>query len=282
VKRTFLKVKKHLQKRVNNFFKFTPIQSASSTNQVRNFEIKKINQFEKIGFTLIQDDKFFLLQKNELTIKLRRLSSDIYVFSQVFYNKEYELVIEAAILNGITINTIIDAGANIGLTTLMFAQTFNNASFFCIEPDKENFSTMKFNLSGIMQQCKLYNAALWPEKKNLYLQTDFRDGKEWSLRVTENQNHSTTVVEAITLMDIINENGLTTIDILKIDIEGSEAELFCDSSDLSFLQFVKILALEIHNETNARHRIVRILKEKNFMLFEASETLVAINLKLCA
>ena len=77
--------------------------------------------------------------------------------------------------------------------------------------------------------------------------------------------------------EIIYENKLEIIDILKIDIEGGERFLFDDRKSFSFLDKTRILVIEIHDEFNIRPRIYRILKDKNFMLLENGELSIAFN-----
>ena len=65
---------------------------------------------------------------------------------------------------------------------------------------------------------------------------------------------------------------------LKIDIEGSEKQLFKNNnSDVDFLDITKFIAIEIHNELNIKEHIENILKERGFSLSESGEYLIGKN-----
>jgi len=55
-------------------------------------------------------------------------------------------------------------------------------------------------------------------------------------------------VEAISLCDLILENGIKKINLLRVNCEGGEYEIFGKSSDLSFLDKVEVLSLALHGK----------------------------------
>jgi hypothetical protein len=71
---------------------------------------------------------------------------------------------------------------------------------------------------------------------------------------------------------------ISTIDILKIDIEGAEGELFRDRQvALAFLSKVKALGIEIHEDLVDRSVVENTLKEANFEFFLEGESIFAFN-----
>jgi len=56
-------------------------------------------------------------------------------------------------------------------------------------------------------------------------------------------------VKALTVNDLLDNYGLERIDILKIDIEGAEKEVFSNSS--SWLGKVDAIIIELHEHTKA-------------------------------
>lgn len=249
-------------------------------NLLRNKEIDSILEEDEI---LKTNGFFFSRRANGLNIKLndgevylRRKSSDYKVFKQIFIDGEYKPLIQIVNLNLIKIETIIDAGSNIGISARYFLSHFPNAKIICIEPDKNNCKILDINLEG-KNNIKLYNKALWSKKEILFLTNKFRDGENWSFNISKNQQDSLSEVSSITIDDLIEENSLSTIDIFKIDIEGSEFELFKKWSSLEYLERTKIIAIEIHKDINSSQNIVEILRKYNFVLFEHSETLIGVN-----
>ncbi len=64
--------------------------------------------------------------------------------------------------------------------------------------------------------------------------------------VTESKEYNSNSTKAISINDLITEYNIETIDILKIDIEGSEKELFEKNFDY-WLSKTKLLIIEIHD-----------------------------------
>lgn len=70
-------------------------------------------------------------------------------------------------------------------------------------------------------------------------------------------------VQTITLPSLFKQSGLSEVDILKIDTEGSEWEIL--SSSESVLEHVNKIVLEWHTP-ELREKCTRFLKERNFTL----------------
>lgn len=248
---------------------------------------KQINEyyFHLISF------KGFLKQENETdfvafykdfdaTIKLRkRPSSDLNVFAQIYQYDEYQPLVKTfqKYFPNDTTLTIIDAGSNIGLTSVFLSKHFPNSKCIAIEPDSSNFESVGFNLdSNNVTNAVKVKGGLWSKNTNLKIVNDFRDQKDWSIRVEETQEEGD--LKAFSIQYLMLENQLDGIDILKIDIEGSEKEVFTGSSaDVSFLSKTKCIAVEIHDEFDCRADIYRILDDYKFQYFESGELTIGIN-----
>lgn len=236
-----------------------------------------LDKLSRHGYQFSQRDKNIFVEKKEIRIELREGGSDYEVFDQIFMVDEYKPVLDFFISNGIVIDTIIDAGCNIGMTTLRFLNMFPNAKAICIEPDPKNFAMLASNLSSYKENVVLLENALWDKEEELFLDFKFRDGKDWSRRVTDTLDRGGRAVIGLPLNSIIKKYNFSQIDFLKIDIEGSEEKIFRDGNDLSFLNVTKVLAIEIHDEFNCRDVIYGILIKKGFVLFNFRELTVAVN-----
>ena len=214
-------------------------------------------------------------------IKLRkRPSSDFDVFLQVFGWFEYQKVVEQYKENFVNTNklNIIDAGANIGLTSLFLHDNFEEPIIVCLEPEKDNYKVLEYNLMDKKNIYKI-NGGLWSSNTFLNLISDFRDKNDWSFRVEETNDSSG--IKAYSINQIVKEYNFEYIDILKIDIEGSEKQIFtANNVDLSFLNSTKCIAIEIHDEFDCREEINAILKDYGFTFFKNSELTIGINQNL--
>jgi FkbM family methyltransferase len=145
---------------------------------------------------------------------------------------------------------------------------------------KENFEILRYNLSNIRNsEIILENCALWSSNTNIKILNDFGDLLNWSFRVEKSNNPDD--IKAYSLITLMNNYDFNLIDILKIDIEGSEKEIFTsENADVSFLEKTKCIAIEIHDEFDCREDIVRILEKYNFQWFNSGELTIGINQNL--
>jgi FkbM family methyltransferase len=217
-------------------------------------------------------------------IKIRkRPSSDIAVFKQINIYKEYLPAVKAYqdnFFNDKYVMNIIDAGSNIGLTSLFFLDHFKNVDILCIEPELENFKILEFNLLR-NNNCKIVkiNGAIWSSDTKIKIVKDFRDKSDWSFRVEETEDENG--IQAHSINQLINNYNIKFIDILKIDIEGAEKQVFTSKySDLNFLNITKCIAMEIHDEFNCREDIYKVLTDYGYTLVDSGEITIAINKNL--
>ena len=258
------------------------LKTSEKERQINEYYFHLIN-FN--GFLKQENDNNFVSNYPdfEALIKLRkRPSSDLNVFAQIYQYQEYKPLVETFqkhFTNDKILN-IIDAGSNIGLTSVYLSKYFPNSNFITIEPDTSNFDNVTYNLeaNGI-QNAVIIKGGLWSKNTNLKLVNDFRDKNDWSIRVEETKEVGN--LKAFSVNYLMEKNQFETIDILKIDIEGSEKEVFTGSNaDVSFLSKTKCIAIEIHDEFDCREAINQILTRYNFKFFESGELTIGINQNL--
>ena len=233
--------------------------------------IKVKNRGENLSFS-------YLLNSQNFNIELKKKSSDPQVFDQIMIEQEYESIIKIIRNNNISMNLMLDGGANIGLTTLYFKSMFPGLEIIAFEPSVDTFQRLKKNVeNNNLKLVKTIKKGLWSSTKSLKADNSFRDGQDWSFRLTESLPHEKSLFEVVSINDVVEENKIKYIDFLKIDIEGGEVELFKSSSNLDWLKKVKLLAIEIHHEFNCKEQIESILVENNFELSYSGELTIGIN-----
>lgn len=169
---------------------------------------------------------------------------------------------------------IIDAGAHIGLATLYFHSLYPRAQITCIEPNPQNVELLKQNLTvNLIENVTIIPKALSGDTGTTTL---FANPK-WSVYSSLKKGGWTgeepgygVVVETTTLSSLINSH----VDLLKMDIEGSETEVLREAQNK--LKFVDHLILEFHKtQGQSEELVLKILrnfyKEINVIVDERRE-----------
>jgi FkbM family methyltransferase len=180
---------------------------------------------------------------NGFEVSLRLHTSDLKTFRQVFSRKEYET---AALPD--YARSIIDLGANVGLASVFFAMRYPEAKIVAVEPEADNFRALQGNIEALGSRVRAEHAAIWHEDGSIRLQSETAEGvplPSWGMTVSETGDRGaiTPAVRVDTLMD---RYGFKTVDILKVDIEGAELELFAHGAD-KWTSRVKLVLVETHN-----------------------------------
>jgi FkbM family methyltransferase len=182
----------------------------------------------------------FKLWPLERTVFVRPQSSDLSCVLEVFSDKGYDFPYE---LNP---NIIIDAGANIGATSLYFTYKYPQAKIYAIEPDSSNFELLLRNCAGL-DNIVCIQAGLWPEKTMLSFVDAAAEKWAISLKPAEVTDKAVT---SITIPELMERFGIETINILKLDIEGAERELFSRGIE-EWVECVDTIAIELHDRYKA-------------------------------
>lgn len=208
-------------------------------NWIRIYKLKTGTKI--FGNLLKRKNGYFQVNASmfEAPVYLRDNASDVFIFKQVFYEKQYDLYdreMPAAL-------AIIDAGANIGMASVYFSLKFPHAKVVAIEPEKCNFEVLVKNTSHY-KNIKPMNNALWDKNELLHISNPSSLAAGFIVEGTKEEKSE--VLQGVTLGKIMEENHWEGIDILKMDIEGAEREVF-SADDLEWLKKVKLLIVETHD-----------------------------------
>lgn len=137
---------------------------------------------------------------------------------------------------------IIDCGANIGLSAVFFAAKYPAALIVAIEPDKRNFEFLQKNtLSYNNVVCM--NSAIW--SSNIPIKVIDEGMGNWALKTVVADSNSSDSIPGISIDQILKDYKQEKIDLLKIDIEGAEKELF-SAHYQHWLPKTKVIVIELH------------------------------------
>lgn len=217
----------------------------------------------------------FKVKNSKFPLLMRTHTSDREVLGQVFIEREYEPV---ALCQP---KMILDLGANVGYSSAYFLSRYPTASVLAVEPDPDNYGICCRNLAPYGPRAKVVQGAVWPESAKLALDKGtYRDGRDWATRVrvaTQNSAASADIVgyDMPTLIGMCRD---PEIDLLKIDIERSELELFSRNTE-SWLPQVRNLCIELHG-ADCEEVFFRALSDYSYKLGPPSEVTFCHNLRV--
>lgn len=169
-------------------------------------------------------------------ITLRTGGSDLAILDEIVIDRGYDFQLPEAP------RIILDIGANIGLATLWFKRRYPDARIIAVEPDPESFALLERNTSGIAGIERL-NAALTAVDGVIGLERGGLNPSAFHVRALRPGEEG---VEAIRMPSLLARYRLHAVDLLKLDIEGAEKEVF-EADDLSWMDSIRTIAVELHD-----------------------------------
>lgn len=158
-------------------------------------------------------------------------------------------------------STIIDCGANIGVSTLALQREHPDSKIICFEPDRTNFQCLEENCSTFELNVELHNAAVWNTDGAVPFSTSRSLESRVSLNTPAEDDVDSQSVNSVRLRHWLDQ----PVDFLKIDVEGAEAVILEDSADK--LHNVRHMFVEYHQFEDREQtlgRILEILAEAKF------------------
>jgi FkbM family methyltransferase len=159
---------------------------------------------------------------------------------------------------------IVDAGGYIGDSGALFLSRYPQAHCLVLEPGRAHVWAEK-NLAAYGTRAILRKAALMATPGSFQIHE--ADTGSHVVAATDGK------LEVITMQQVMALSPSGRIDILKIDIEGAEVELFRGSCD--WLRAVDCISIELHGET-AKAEIPVTLIAAGFRLSQHGSLIVAL------
>lgn len=158
---------------------------------------------------------------------------------------------------------IVDIGANIGVYSVYASLMGKNNTIYAYEPVPETFGHLSENIKINDCQDKIipfnYAIASKKEKRKIYLVDSVNN-----TIVESDRDLPSVEIETITLADVFVENNLEKIDLLKLDCEGAEYEIFYNLPDEYFPR-IKEIRMEFHGQKKGEE-LRDYLKTKGFKI----------------
>lgn len=165
---------------------------------------------------------------------------------------------------------IIDLGANEGFYTLKIKENSPNAKVIAVEPNPEAFRVLKKNVkSNKLKNVWLVNNAITSKRGKISFEIEKGVTAIGGLKIVgkrswlDKKRLKRINVNSLTLEELCKKYRIKEIDLLKIDVEGTELEILKSSKNV--LKIVKKVVVEYHSE-KLRRRIRNFMKKLNFKI----------------
>jgi FkbM family methyltransferase len=173
------------------------------------------------------------------------------------------------------VRVVVDLGSNIGLSPLYFSMVFPDARVLCVEPVPENVEVLRANAerNGLAWQItpaavaaregsvRLYRNGWWASSSTTREVAEAREAAqhrpESMLRLDPQQ------VPAVAIGHLLDQHGCETVDLMKIDIEGAEEDVFL-RGELDWLARVSVIMLDLHAKYVRADAILEVLYRHGF------------------
>lgn len=204
----------------------------------------------KNSFFLSRKSRFYMYSDG-LNDRLEHLFNE-YLLDQIKFNYN---------------DIIIDCGANIGELGYYLNYKFGIKNVISIEPDKQEFETLKLN--SIYSNYFPLNYALYNINGEIdfYLNNDTADSSVFA------DNSLTQVnVKTITLNELFNQKKIQKCKLLKLEAEGAEPEIL--EGGLEVLKYIEYISVDCGPERGVNNEITvapvsKKLQKLNFSLIDA-------------
>ncbi|MEN9448048.1 MAG: hypothetical protein RJA25_1338 [Bacteroidota bacterium] len=171
----------------------------------------------------------------------------------------------------------LDIGANIGETTLNFAKLATKGKVYSFEPVPFLFERLKTNISlNSFKNIQLHNIAISDKNEALFFDLPSNHNSA-GISLSKQETSDNYKVKAITLDDFVEEQKLSKIDIIKIDVEGFEN--FVINGAYKTIQRLKpIIFIEIDNRylqpkgTSEKKLLTQIRNDFAYSLYRINGT----------
>lgn len=154
-------------------------------------------------------------------VKFRPFTADEEIIRNILIDrKEYGLFVNC------NPRVVFDIGAQIGCTSILFANAYPQALIFAFEPEPDNFELLSENAKEY-PNIKVFNFALGAEtcERTLFESDDEMNHGGFSFHDKGVNKEKSQTVKVVDVREAMRANGVTKIDLLKIDTEGCEKEI---------------------------------------------------------
>jgi FkbM family methyltransferase len=156
---------------------------------------------------------------------------------------------------------LLDLGANIGLTSVWMAKRYPFTRIIAVEPEPDNAALVRRNLELNGIKGEVLEAAVGPREGTARFQVNTSSNQG---RLSD----SGVPVAMVSVDSILEKFLVPQLDLIKIDIEGGEQELFVGPT--GWLDHTKAIIIEFHPTLVDYSRLTRLLEDRGFDYIRAN------------
>src|SRR2546425_1985199 len=175
-------------------------------------------------------------------------SADPFVLYQVLFKTGTKA--EYYVPSALRPKIILDIGSNIGASIIYFHRQFPDASIFGFEPHPDSFRILHENVAHL-RGVTIFNYGLGATDQRIAVRADKVNFGAFATRGRfKDRGHPAANVECEVrrLDEVLREIGISQVDLIKIDCEGAEADVFSTVPD-EILNHCQWIVGELHDHT---------------------------------
>jgi FkbM family methyltransferase len=193
----------------------------------------------------------------------RARGRDIYCLWQIFGNLDCQVELSTPP------RVIIDGGAHVGFASVYLSNRFPNATIFAIEPESANLEVARQNLQ-YYPNVRLLQNGIWSKDSQLVIENP--QAESWAFRVREVPHPTAGSFTGRSIDSLLKEAQLTHVDLVKLDIEGAEREVF-SASRLDWLEQNQALIIEIHGK-KAEAAVDGAMQQRGYRFYQRGDKFI--------
>ena len=165
-------------------------------------------------------------------------STDVFNLAQIFRDDAYGFAMRA------TPQRILDLGAYCGYAAVYLARRFPQAGLLCVEPCSSSFRVLSMNVLPY-RRIRVLNAAAWHSAARLGVRARYYG--DWGTQLLDTATDDEPAIAGHDVTALLGMAGWDRADLIKCDIEGSEAAVFADPG-ARWIRQLDVLAIETHDD----------------------------------
>lgn len=192
--------------------------------------------------------------RDGLSITIRQNIWDARIIKEIFIDKPYTRYFDLP-----ANPTILDIGGYIGDFSIYAVKYLNADKVIVYEPIAENFAILKKNIENnhFEDRITAVNKAV-SNSFEVQLNVEIQESEEVHVSAYWYQEAERRMIASVTLAEILTNHQLHSIDLLKVDCEGGEYDIFPTVSDEAFTR-IRNIVFEHHRVDGFEEKLDTIL-----------------------